>query len=116
MKRDDKIIPVPVHSPMMVKQQHIKLLLFCIIDHPLMYQKDNKHQFLPQFLIKKSVSSIRYMLTCTYSENSNQPAYPHSLIKVSVFRWMKGWALGYLKSANLRLWSDCADVQSDLIL
>ena len=59
LKREYKIIPVPVQSPMMVKQKYSKLLLFCILGQSMMYQKVHKHQFLPHFLINKSESRIR---------------------------------------------------------
>ena len=36
--------------------------------------------------ITELVSSIRYKLECAYSDDSNQSAHPHSLIRVLVFR------------------------------
>ena len=53
------------------------------------------------------------MLACVDSEYSNQSAHQHSLIRVLVFLLKKCCAFGYQYSAHRRLWSDCADAQSD---
>ena len=50
------------------------------------------------------------------NENSNQPAYPRSLIRVFVLRMKKLCILGYPKCAQWRFWSDCAKAQADLNL
>ena len=41
------------------------------------------------------VCSIRYMLACAYSKDSNQSAHLHSLIRVLVFSLNKRSTLGY---------------------
>ena len=41
----------------------------------------------------KLVSSIRYRLTCAYSDDSNQSVHPPSLIRVVVFRLKKCFGL-----------------------
>ena len=51
-----------------------------------------------------------------HSEDSDQPGYPPSLIRVFAVRMKKAWVLSYPKSAQRRLWSDWADAQADLSL
>ena len=46
-------------------------------------------------LTNKRVSSIRHMLVCAYSDDSNQSAHPHRQIRVLVFSMKKSWILGY---------------------
>ena len=53
---------------------------------------------------------------CVPSEDSDQPGYPHSLIRVFAVRMQKAWALSYPLSARRRLSSDWADAQADLSL
>ena len=55
-------------------------------------------------------------MACAPSENSDQPGHPPSLIRVFALRLKKAWVLGYLSSAQWRLWSDWADAQADLSL
>ena len=50
------------------------------------------------------------------SEDSDQPGYPPSLIRVFAVRMKKPWVLSYPLSAQRRLWSDWADAQADLSL
>ena len=53
-------------------------------------------------------------LTCTPSEDSDQPGHPPSLIRAFAVRMTKPWALIYPLSIQKRLWSDWADAQADL--
>ena len=53
---------------------------------------------------------------CAPSKDSDQPGHPPSLISVFTVRMKKSWALSYPLSAQWRLWSDWADVQTDLSL
>ena len=46
------------------------------------------------------VSSIGKKLACAYSEDTNQSAHPHSLIRVLVSRLMKRWKPGYQESTH----------------
>ena len=55
-------------------------------------------------------------MTCTSSEDSDQPGHPPSLIRVFAVRMKKAWVLCYPLSAQRRLWSDWADAQADLSL
>ena len=55
-------------------------------------------------------------MTCTPSEDSDQPGHPPSLIRVFAVRMKKAWVLSYLLSAQGRLWSDWADAQANLSL
>ena len=55
-------------------------------------------------------------MACAPSEDSDQPGYPPSLIRVFAVRMKKSWVLSYLFSANRRLRSDWADAQADLRL
>ena len=55
-------------------------------------------------------------LACAPSEDSDQPGYPPSLIRVFTVRMKKAWVLSYPLSAQRRLWSDWADAQADLSL
>ena len=48
------------------------------------------------------------------SEDSDQPGYPPSLIRVFAVRMKKACVLSYPFSAQQRLWSDWADAQADL--
>ena len=57
-----------------------------------------------------------YIRTCVHNEDSNQPAHPRSLIRVSVVRMKQLCILGYPKCAQPRFRSDCANAQSDLNL
>ena len=49
---------------------------------------------------------------CAPSEDSDQPGYPPSLIRVFAVRMKKPWVLSYPLSAQRRLWSDWADESS----
>ena len=53
---------------------------------------------------------------CAPSEDSDQPGYPPSLIKIFAVRMKKAWVFSYPLSAQQRLWSDWADAQADLSL
>ena len=53
---------------------------------------------------------------CVPSEDSDQPGYPPSLIRVFIVRMKKAWVLSYPLSAQWRLWSDWAKAQADLSL
>ena len=55
-------------------------------------------------------------MTCTISENSDQPGHPPSLIRVFAVCTKKAWVLSYQLSAQRTLWSDWADAQADLSL
>ena len=55
-------------------------------------------------------------MACAPSENSDQPGYPPSLIRVFAVRLKKSRILIYPLSAQRRLWSDWADAQADLSL
>ena len=57
-----------------------------------------------------------YLLICASNEDSDQPAHPRSLIWVFALRIEKLCILGYLKCAQRRFWSDCANAQADLNL
>ena len=57
-----------------------------------------------------------YLTTCAPNEDSNQPAHPRSLIRVSVVRMKTPSILGYPKCAQSRFCSDCAIAQADLNL
>ena len=54
--------------------------------------------------------------TCAPSEDSDQAGHPPSLIRVFAVLMSNHWALNYLLRAQWRLWSDWAEVQSDLSL
>ena len=53
-----------------------------------------------------------YVLTCAFSEDTNQLVNPRSLIRALVVRIKKVCILGCPKCAKCRVWSDCANVQS----
>ena len=53
-------------------------------------------------------------MVCAPSEDSDQPGYPPSLIRVFAVRMTKAWVLNYPSSAQRRLWSEWADAQADL--
>ena len=53
---------------------------------------------------------------CAPSEDSDQPGYPPSLIRVFTVCMKRACVLSYLLSAQQRLWSDWADAQADLSL
>ena len=53
---------------------------------------------------------------CVPREDSDQPGYLPSLIRVFIVRMKKAWVLSYPLSAQRRLWSDCVDAQADLSL
>ena len=55
-------------------------------------------------------------ITCSPSEDSNQPGHPPSLIRVFSVRMKKHWSLCYLLSIQQKPWSDCADAQTNLSL
>ena len=55
-------------------------------------------------------------LTCAPNEDSDQPAHPHSLIRVFVVCEKTLCSLCYRKCAQWRVWSDCANAQADLNL
>ena len=55
-------------------------------------------------------------MACAPSEDSDQPGYPPSLIRVFTVRMKKAWVLSYPLSAQRRLCSDLADAQADLSL
>ena len=57
-----------------------------------------------------------YLLTYASNEDSDQPAHPRCLIRVFIVRMKKLCILSYLKCAQCRFWSDCANVQADLNL
>ena len=52
-------------------------------------------------------------MTCTPSEDSDQPGHPPSLIRSFAVRMKKVRVLGYPLSAQRRLWSDLADAKPD---
>ena len=51
-----------------------------------------------------------YRLTCVPNLHTNQSAHPCNLIRVSAVRKKKLCILGYVKSAQRRFWSDCANL------
>ena len=53
---------------------------------------------------------------CAPSEDSDQPGYPPSLIRIFTVRMKKAWVLSYPFSTQRRLWSDWANAQADLSL
>ena len=53
---------------------------------------------------------------CVPSEDSDQPGYPPSLIRVFAVHVKKAWVVSYPLSAQRRLWSDWADAQAVLSL
>ena len=55
-------------------------------------------------------------MTCTPSEDSDQPGHTPSLIRVFAVRMKKDWVLSYPLSAQRRVRSDWADAQADLSL
>ena len=55
-------------------------------------------------------------VACAPNEDSDQPGYPPSLIRVFAVRLKKAWVLSYPLSAQRRLWSHWADAQADLSL
>ena len=52
-------------------------------------------------------------MACAPSEDSDQPGHPPSLIRLFAVRMKKHWVLSYTLSAHRRLWTDCADAQTD---
>ena len=57
-----------------------------------------------------------YKMTCAPSQASDQPGHPPSQIRVFAVRMKKAWVLSYPLNAQQRLWSDWADVQTNLSL
>ena len=55
-------------------------------------------------------------VACAPSEDSDQPGYPLSLIRVFAVRMKKAWVLSYPLNAQRRLCSDWAYAPSDLSL
>ena len=53
--------------------------------------------------------SISYNIACAFSEDSNQPVYLHSLIRVFAVRLRTLWILGYPQCVHRSLWSECSD-------
>ena len=60
--------------------------------------------------------SISYKIACTSSEGSDQPTHPRSRISVFADSLKTLWILGNTQRAQWRLWSVCADAQTDLSL
>ena len=59
-------------------------------------------------------SLVRNKMACAPSEDSDQSGHPPSLIRVFAVRMKKAWVLGYILSAQRRLW--WAYAQADLSL
>ena len=76
-----------------------------------------RFKFLYEIIaIKWAATCQNQQIDCVPSEDSDQPWYPPSLIRVFAVRIKKAWVLSYPLSAQRRLWSDCADAQADLSL
>ena len=56
----------------------------------------------------------KYFQICTPNKDSNQSAYPYSLIRVSVVLIKTLYILGCPKCTQSRFCSDCANIQADL--
>ena len=56
-----------------------------------------------------------YLLRRAATEDSNLPVHSCNLIRVFTMRMKKLWILGFLKCAQWRLWSGCANAQAILI-
>ena len=80
---------------------------------PLLY-KGNK--ICLTFVLSSHYNLSQRKMACAPSEDSDQPGYPPSLIRVFAVRMQKAWVLSYPLSAQRRLWSDWADAQADLSL
>ena len=59
-------------------------------------------------LLIEPVPSIRYKLTCVYSENSNLSAHPNSRVNVLVFHPKERWIFGRLASVLKTIFHKCA--------
>ena len=55
-------------------------------------------------------------VACARSNDSYQPGYPPSQIRVFTVRMKKAWILSYPLSSQRRLWSDWVDAQAGLSL
>ena len=66
-------------------------------------------------LVDATISEPRQS-DCAPSEDSDQPGYPPSLIRVFAVRMKKALVISYPLGGQRRLWSDWADAQADLSL
>ena len=64
------------------------------------------HAFKPQ-------RAKTYLLICAPKDHSDQTAHSRSLFRVIVVHLKKLSILSYLKYAQWRFWSDCANAQAD---
>ena len=74
--------------------------------------------FLPRNYRKNNCFDVRkvFLGTCKPRKCYDQPAHARGLVKMIVVRLTYRWIIGYVKSAQRRLRSDCASAQSDLSL
>ena len=70
-------------------------LLSILIYHQAGKISDNRLQS-----VNEPVSSIRYKLTCVYSEDLNLSVHPHSLTRVLGFLMNKRWTPGYIEDSG----------------
>ena len=89
--------------------------------HPLLIPQDcpcADHGYDGSTTITELVSNKRYKLACAPIEDSDQPAHPHSLIRVFADRSMGKPCptCFFFQVENFRLRSDCVYVQTGLNL
>ena len=83
------------------------------------YKLNNKLKWTPMLRRIRPIIPHRenmYLLINAPNEDTNQPAQTCSVSRVFVVCMMKRSILGYLKCAQWRFWSDCANAQADLNL
>ena len=66
--------------------------------------------------VNEPVSNKRYKLACVPIKDSDQPAHPYSLIRVYNRHPMGSQRSNVSSDEELRLWSDCVKVLTDLNL
>ena len=86
-------------------------LISALLKHPNLVQT-----MLLTWANTSRVPVKRYKLAFAYIEDSDQPAHPRSLIRVFDVRCMGSQWSNVSSDRKLRLWSDCADAQTDLNL
>ena len=91
-------------------------LTACYADWPKYLLSIYIRAFFSNFAKWAGTQDFLYKTACAPSEDSDHTAYPRRLIRVISVRLKKLWNLGYPQNAPRRLWSDCADAQTDLSL
>ena len=93
---------------------HVPSCKFCCVSRHNF--SDSKHYIIRLIRLHEPAHDKTNTMACAPSEDSDQPGYRPSLIRVFTVRMKKAWGLSYPLSAQRRLWSDWTDAQADLSL